>query len=175
MERARWLPGSIQYSPTKPKYVAFSETTYPNDNETKAIMDLQALPGLYKVFSILDRKDKDGKKNHAFISKYYSRGDLSHFMKKYRKKISFNDKIRFARDILIGLESMHTKGYAHRDLGLKNYFVERRGKKFVPVIADFGRAAFAGETLSEALREAIRYVLQKALITTHFKAMTTFL
>lgn len=137
---------SIMYSPTRPRIVAFSETTYPNDKETQAIIDLQGLPGLYKVISILDRKDKDGNPNSAFVSKYYSRGDLAHFMKKSRGKFSFNDKIRFARDILIGLESMHTRGYSHRDLGLKNYFVERRGKKFIPVIADFGRAAYFGDT-----------------------------
>lgn len=131
---------SIHYSLENPKLVAHSETTHPNDNEVQAIKDLQGLPGLYKVISILDPANRTNSTTSAFISKYYSRGDLHHYLKKKKGKITFREKINIARDIMIGMESMHGKGYAHRDLGLKNYFVERQGKKIVPVIADFGRA-----------------------------------
>lgn len=130
---------SILYSHKNPKIVAHCENTKVMHNEIEAIHDLKGLPGLYKVHAVLKRKQKGKPDSYSFMSKLYS-GDLHDFMKKHGRKISLKQKLSFAQDIMVGLQSMHKKKYAHRDLGLKNYLVEKRGKKYRVIIGDFGRS-----------------------------------
>ncbi|MBS0655664.1 MAG: protein kinase family protein [Verrucomicrobia bacterium] len=134
------VTNSILYSTTSPKRVAHSHTTYPNENEAQAMNDLKNMPGLCKTISVLADSRRSHSRSYSLITEYYPLGDFAHYMRKNKPKFSFQDKLRFCRDIIVGIDSMHSKGYAHRDLGLRNYFVEKRGKKLHLIVADFGRA-----------------------------------
>lgn len=141
---------SILYSPKNPEMVAHCHSSYQIDSEIQAVKDLKGLPGLYDVKSVLERQCKDGRVVHSMMTKYYSGGDLRDYVEKSHRRIPLRQKLQFAHDILVGIESMHKNGYAHRDLGLRNYFVDfvGKGKKKKPValVGDLGRAAKWGQT-----------------------------
>ncbi|MBS0654445.1 MAG: protein kinase [Verrucomicrobia bacterium] len=137
---------SILYSTTHPKKVAYSLANRPNENEAQATLDLKDGKRLYKVISVLTDSRNQGSNKFSFVSKYYEMGDFANFLNKKRQSLKFKDKFRFCRDIMIGIQSMHSKSYAHRDLGLKNFFVEKRRGKVRLVVADFGRAVKDGYT-----------------------------
>ncbi|MBS0656200.1 MAG: protein kinase family protein [Verrucomicrobia bacterium] len=137
---------SILYSTTKPRKVAHSHTTYPNENEAQAMSDLKGVPGLCKIIAVLSDSRNTLSNCYSFITKYYPRGDFSHYVQKHSNSFKFKDRLRFCRDIIHGIERMHNKGYAHRDLGLRNFFVTRKRKHVHLVVADFGRAVSGGNT-----------------------------
>lgn len=141
---------SILYSPKNPEMVAHCHSSYQIGSEIQAAKDLKGQPGLYDVKSVLERQCKDGSVVHSMMTKYYSGGDLRDYIEKSNRKVTLGQKLQFAHDILVGIESMHKNGYAHRDLGLRNYFVDfiGKGKKKKPValVGDLGRAAKWGQT-----------------------------
>ena len=137
---------SILYSNKKPKKVAHSHTTYPNENEAQANIDLKDGPGIYKIISVLADSRDESPNKYSFVSKYYPLGDFDNYLKTCKKRLKFRDRFRFCRDIMTGIQSLHNKGYAHRDLGFKNYFAEKRNKKVRLLVADFGRATQGGNT-----------------------------
>lgn len=141
---------SIRYSHKRPEVVAHCETKYKIDNEIKAIRALQGRPGIFQVHAILENS-KSNSTYYSLMSKLYGGGDLKTFLEKNKKKVTFRQKLRFMLDILKGIESMHKTKYAHRDLGLRNYFVDCgkkcNVKKAKVYVADLGRAAKNGETM----------------------------
>lgn len=130
------VTNTIVYDRKKPELVAHAENAVVMHNEIQAIKDLAGKSGMYKVYSILERKKT---KQVTFISKLYDT-NLQSFLLKKGKKISLRQKIRLASDIIRGVDSMHRRKYAHRDLSLKNYFVKRIGKSYRAVVGDLGRA-----------------------------------
>lgn len=141
---------SILYSTKNPKVVAHCHTAYRIDNEIQAAIDLRGKKGLQEVFAVMQRKCKDGSNLNSIMTRFYKGGDLHHYLNKNRRKMTLKEKMNLAYDISIGIANMHNNGYTHRDLGLKNYFVEtiknKGRKKIVAIVGDFGRAAKDGKT-----------------------------
>jgi len=141
---------SILYSRDKPEVLAHCYSSFQIDSEIQAVHDLRGQPGLYDVKALLTKVCKDGKIAHSMMTKYYSGGDLRALVEKNHKKLSLGQRLQFAHDILVGIESMHKNGYSHRDLGLRNYFVDYVGKgknrRAYAVVGDLGRAAKQGKT-----------------------------
>ena len=53
---------------------------------------------------------------------YYSNSDLHNYLSK--NDLTLEDKIRMFIDILVGLQQLHSRFVIHRDIKLKNIFVD---------------------------------------------------
>ena len=68
---------------------------------------------------------------------FYSKGDLQDYLMKNRF-LTFKERVKMFIDILVGLKELHSRLVIHRDLKLKNIFVEEGGRC---VVGDIGIAA----------------------------------
>jgi len=68
---------------------------------------------------------------------FYNNGDLEDYLKLH-KDLSFSIRMQMFVDILVGLKELHTRLIIHRDLKLKNIFVDESGRC---VVGDIGIAA----------------------------------
>lgn len=68
---------------------------------------------------------------------YYQNGDLRKYLLQ-NKIISFQEKMRIFIDILTGLKELHSKLIIHRDIKLRNIFVDENGRC---IVGDIGIAA----------------------------------
>ena len=57
------------------------------------------------------------------IMPYYSGGDLIKYITKDFYSISWYNKLDFLRDIIYGLENIHSAKIVHRDLHSRNIFI----------------------------------------------------
>ena len=67
---------------------------------------------------------------------YYSQGDLENYLLNH-PHIHLSDRIDLFFDILVGLKELHSLFIIHRDLKLKNIFVDGQGRG---VVGDLGVA-----------------------------------
>ncbi len=126
---------TIHYLPD-PKVLARSQQSLLMDDEFKAHKALQGAPGLMNAHAFTVHQ-KDGKKYYTLYSDCY-KGTLKSII--HKKRVSFKNKLIIMTDLLRGLESLHSRGYVHRDLHLANYLIfEESSKTIRAVIADLGR------------------------------------
>ena len=67
---------------------------------------------------------------------FYQNGDLEDYLLK-SKSLNFRQKMKMFIDILTGMKQLHSKLIIHRDLKLKNVFVDWTGKC---IVGDIGTA-----------------------------------
>lgn len=90
------------------------------------------------------------KKLHL-ITEYISGGTLAsllHGAGKPLEKISWTERIHFARDISMGMSYLHTMNIIHRDLNSHNCLV-RDGNDRTVIVADFGLARLQSTCLND--------------------------
>ena len=142
--RKKVVTKSLLYHKNHPQVVAHCVTETPMPAEIAALQELHNLPGMMKMLTNTERTNEHGKKVYAIICKYYNGGTFAEKVKNKKTKFSLKQKMQVAVDILTGLSSMHSKGYVHRDLNLRNCFFDivKRGKhkKYRGILADMGRA-----------------------------------
>ena len=73
-------------------------------------------------------------KHLVFVTELCSGGDLLSYVRRRRKLSEEMSKIIF-KQILLGLQHIHSKGILHRDIKLENILLDKNG---VVKIADFG-------------------------------------
>lgn len=162
---------AICYDPQSPEVVTHYVTHEPIASEIAAIKDLQGLDGLYEIKAVTSQQNEDGAVFLSLFTKHYRYGTLSKFLesKNGQSRLSFKDKMRIAHDILIGLESMHAKGYVHRDLCLSSFLISRkhrettRGTRFSAVLADFSRAVPIRDAVGKNAQHVAFYRAPEAL------------
>ncbi|MGR3951317.1 MAG: protein kinase [Chlamydia sp.] len=97
---------------------------------------LQSAPGIVPYLGSIARNN--GSEFSLFLL-YCDRGALSSYLKSPEKKLSLKNSIRVARDIAIGLQSLHQKKYIHFDLHAGNCFLmEVSSGHFTGFVGDFG-------------------------------------
>jgi serine/threonine protein kinase len=142
--RKKVVTKSLLYHKNHPQVVAHCATETPMPEEIAALKEVQGLPGIMRMMAHTERVNEHGKKVYAILCKYYNGGTFAEKVKKSKKSLPLKQKMQLAVDILTGLASMHSKGYVHRDLNLRNCFfqVSKRGKhkKYRGIVADMGRA-----------------------------------
>jgi serine/threonine protein kinase len=139
---------AILYSRTEPRIVARAEQFLPMERELKMTKLLSGLPGICDFLGITKHKRR-GKTCHTIYSTLYYPGALRTGFNE-RFKLSFYEKSKVALDILKGLESLHSRGIVHRDLGARNYFINIPGgakgtRDVTACIADLGRTTYAAD------------------------------
>ena len=70
------------------------------------------------------------------VLQYYESGNLEHLLS--TKQLSNSQKDSILRQILSGIDFLHTQGIIHRDLKPQNILVVNRNGEYIPKITDFG-------------------------------------
>ena len=101
-------------------------------------------PNLVKVFNVFEMN------NTAYMVMNYEVGKSLQQILKSRKTLNETELMKMIIPLLSGLETMHEKGFVHRDIKPGNIFIRRDGS---PVLLDFGSArqtrAERGKEMSE--------------------------
>jgi hypothetical protein len=141
---------SILYDTQKPEIVANcrSDSDSKNIREMKITRDLQGVRGIVEGKSFIQHQEKvHGKDRIQMILKLYNEGSLRKITSK-PNYLTFDEKLQAARDLAMGLEGMHSRGYVHRDLHCCNYLfhIEQdpvsKKRKVQAAIMDFGKTIF---------------------------------
>jgi len=88
-------------------------------------------PNLVRVFNVFEMN------NTAYMVMNYEVGKSLQQILKSRKTLNETELMKMIIPLLSGLETMHVKGFVHRDIKPGNIFIRRDGS---PVLLDFGSA-----------------------------------
>lgn len=101
-------------------------------------------PGAKHIVEILDSYQDEELKTHYIVTPYAARGDAFSFTQDLARTTSFYLSLArgFIRDILVGVQFLHSIGVYHRDLKLENFLVfwDAEARREVFKICDFGFA-----------------------------------
>ena len=140
---------AIFYNSSSPEIVARLEQSEDMEEELQLMKQLQGLPGLYNILGATGHSS-EGKIFATSYTTLYSPGAFIDALDN-GYEFSLYEKAKIAFDLLQGLEALHARGLVHRDLHLKNYFLdvsegEVNKRKVTAVIADFGRMRHVSKT-----------------------------
>ncbi len=136
---------SIMYAAHKPEIVANGVGDYTVEREGKVLKKLKGAEGIAKTYALSShKKSSTHKKVYSIISKLYNARTVRHY--EYdRSSMNHDEEVFIARDLMKGLESMHAKKMAHRDLHSGNFMVHREEDpkthkvKISAALIDFGQ------------------------------------
>ncbi len=155
---------SIMYAAHSPKVVANCEGDKTVKFEGKIVKKLHGAAGVVETYAVSSHKTATGKKVYSMITKLYN----SHSVRSYefnRNNMNHNEEVYIACDLMKGLESMHAKRLAHRDLHSGNFMVnreEKNGKTITSAaLIDFGQVV----SFDKAKKMAPRIEVSRHLIT----------
>lgn len=139
---------SILYDREHSEVVARGQQSYIIARELEITKLLQGSPGIFDIkgFGYLKRHSMTGV---TIYSKLYNPGAIRHAFKQ-PIKMSLQEKMQVALNILKGLDSMHKRKIVHRDLNAGNFLIDipagkPGNRKIVAVIADLERSNYAKE------------------------------
>lgn len=137
---------SIMYDVEHPALVANSVGDATLQNEIEILKSLQGAEGVVQTYAVGKHKKKSGKEVYSVIMKLYNTQTIRS-TEFNLQKLTPDEEVYVARDLMKGLESLHAKKIAHRDLHTSNFVLHREhephtGKlKISCAIADFGEAS----------------------------------
>lgn len=147
---------SIMYDAKNPEIVANSTFMDDGDEEIRTVKKIKNQPGLAHTYAITEhKKDKTGKSVISLIQRLYNGGNLLDHLHN-GTSLSKKELVVVARDLMHGLEAMHSKDMVHRDLHGGNFLIDTRidpvtGKKVLSaVLIDLGQARDATDAKREA-------------------------
>jgi serine/threonine protein kinase len=90
---------------------------------TRSIMKLQDVPHIVPYYGAFGCKDR-----HYVVMPFFSEGDLYSrlFSLELKPPVPFFDQMFIAKQLLVGLSSIHSKNICHRDLRSENIFVKTK-------------------------------------------------
>ncbi|HXF29566.1 MAG TPA: protein kinase, partial [Chlamydiales bacterium] len=167
---------SILYS-SHPQVVAKAEQDMNMDRELAVTKLLQGAPGLFDTKGFAQHTE-NGKKMSTIYSVIYNAGSMQNVYDTHQK-FSIWEKAKMALNILRGIESLHTRGIVHRDLGARNYLANipsgKIGKRdVVAVIADLGRADYAAKAAGSKVQGNTTYTSPEGLFSEKMKGPDYF-
>ena len=116
---------SIMYAAHSPELVANCVGDKTVRREGRVLKKLHNKPGIATTYAVSEHRKKSGKKVYSIITKLYN----AHTVRSYEYNRSHmenrGEAVYIARDLMLGLESMHAKKLAHRDLHSGNFMVHR--------------------------------------------------
>jgi serine/threonine protein kinase len=126
---------SILYSRERSEVVACCKGPLRDLPELKITQKLQGLPGIVEAKALLKKTG-----SIELMLKLYNAKSIRALYKQKSLCFSFEQKQKIANDLIIGLSSIHKKGYIHRDLHPGNCLVDIAEDKSVKAaICDFGK------------------------------------
>ena len=133
---------ALLYDRTNPRVVAHAVTKHNVNNEVEAMRSLRGVPGVIQAEALLSHKAHHTTTT-GIVTPIYNQGSLYSVLQTSGSSLSFTERLFIAKSLITGLTSMHAHGYVHRDLGVKNHFInfEKKGHKryITAVVADLGR------------------------------------
>lgn len=130
---------SILYNREHPELVARCLAPISDAYELKIARDLQDMPGIVEARALIARHN-----TIELLLKFYNAKSIRTIYKEKTHTFTLPEKIKIARELLLGLRSIHQKSYIHRDLHSANCLIHIEGeapKRIVKAaIADFGRS-----------------------------------
>lgn len=139
---------SILYDRAHSEVVARGQQSFIIARELEITKLLQGAPGIFDIkgFGYLKKHSVTGV---TIYSKLYNPGAIRNAFKQ-QVKLSLQEKMQVALNILKGLDSMHRLKIVHRDLNAGNFLIDvpegRPGnRKVVAVIADLERSNYSRE------------------------------
>ncbi|MBS0655243.1 MAG: protein kinase family protein, partial [Verrucomicrobia bacterium] len=131
---------SLMYDPKRPQFVATTSTTEECANEVAVHKKVRNMKGLVHTYAVTKHvKEKSQKTVTSMMLELYNAKSLRHYQYS-RGELTPTEELTIARDLLYGLENMHSKNLVHRDLHSGNYLVNRTKENVSAALIDFGRA-----------------------------------
>jgi hypothetical protein len=155
---------TILYDRHHPVVMARGVTDANIKREMEAMHALRGLPCLLNAEAMMIHIDeKDKWPLMTIVTPIYKPGSLQKLIRNRSIHLSFKEKLKIASDIMTGVHSIHAKGYAHRDLGARNYFVHissQKGEKRTvsAVVADMEKARLASTISSRKVQGNCAYL-----------------
>lgn len=135
---------SILYDQKRPEIIARCDQTISITHEKRVTLALQGYPGIV-VSRAFTSRIENGKHYNTMFLKLYSPGSFSKVLENPQGfKLTLEEKMKIALNVLKGLEGMQKKHIIHKDMGDCNYLVniskpKKNGDREVDVvIADLG-------------------------------------
>ena len=134
---------AILYQERNSEVVARALQTKVREIELKTTNDLKGAKGVMEIVACTEY-NSNGTTYRTIYSKLYNPGALQRAFSK-RMRFSVYEKMKIALNILNGLEELHKRNIAHRDLSAVNCLIDiPKGsigrRNVIAVIADFGRS-----------------------------------
>ncbi len=135
---------SIKYNEDSPELVANCICDAGLKHELDRQQKIKGMEKLVSHFSHGEHiKEKSGQARLGILFPLYDQGSVSSYMKRKRsshKDVSFPKKLAIARDSFQGAQSLHERGYIHRDLHLGNILVKKNESpvRIEAAVSDFG-------------------------------------
>lgn len=152
---------SIMYAAHKPEVVANCVGDKTVKAEGRILQKLNGSDGVVKTYAFSTHKKKSGRKVYSMITKMYN----AHTVRSYEYDRSHlenrNEAAYIARDLMLGLENMHAKKLAHRDLHSGNFMVHRTADKVSACLIDFGQVV----SFKKAKKMAPKIEVARQLVT----------
>lgn len=92
--------------------------------------------------------DLESNPDYILISPLKEKGNLRKVLDNKEVEISWSQKIKFAIDVVKGLEALHKNKVVHRDIKSPNILISNDNRAF---ITDFGNSKFIHEIKKESL------------------------
>lgn len=143
--RMKVVTKTVLYDRLKPEVMARGVSEANCHREMYAMSKLKGIPNVLEAQALMRHKDpKSGKKLATIVTRIIRPGSLHNILEKKSWNLTLKERLKIACDIMHGIAGMQEKGFVHRDLGAKNYFVRIKGskpghRKIVAYVADFGR------------------------------------
>lgn len=122
------------YGPT-PRLVARCEIDQSGKEEAKLLNLMKGVRGIVQHVAYIPHS----KQSCEIFLEYYNSGTLHQLL---TRQLVFHDKelLPVMKDLLIGLKTLHDKGYMHRDIKRGNILLHREHGKISAVLGDLGLA-----------------------------------
>ena len=134
---------SIMYAAHKPEMVANSVGDKTVKAEGRVLKKLHKAEGIARTYAVSSHRKKDGTKVYSMITRLYNAHTVRSYEWNRSQMQNRNEEAYIARDLMKGLESMHAKKLAHRDLHSGNFMVHREEEgdevKVSAALIDFGQ------------------------------------
>ncbi len=143
---------SILYKGSSSEIVARCMQSKSIQDEYAITKRLQGSRGIIKLYAVTQHME-GGVQYDTMFCKLYRSGTCGKLLKS-GCRFTFEEKVQIALQILEGLDTAHSRGVIHRDLGVANYLIDiekgKKGKRKIDaVIADFGSARFVSTIQGE--------------------------
>ena len=133
---------AMLYDKKEPRIVARAHQTEKKKNEITVTRALRGAPGVFEILACTKYKHA-GKKCRIIYARLYKTGSLYRAL--HRHTFSLYEKAKMAHTLIVGIDELHKRKFAHRDVASRNCLIDIPagwpGKRDIKIgLADLGRS-----------------------------------
>jgi serine/threonine protein kinase len=173
--RMKVVTKTILYDVNNPVVMARAVGQSRCKRERYAMEHLTNLPHVLQAQALMRHKDpKTGNRVSTIVTPIIRPGSFQTILDNKSMHLTLKEKVGIACDIMHGIAGMHRKGFAHCDLGARNYFVSIKGRKpehrrINAYVADFGRTIPVHYAKDAPVQGNSRYMPPEAIFRAKMK------